>query len=79
MIMSPTVYVVKNLKFKIHFRDHNPPHIHVQGKGAEAVFLLNSGECIENKGFSAKTINQLGNLVREKTKIFLEAWDEYQK
>jgi len=79
MIMSPTVYEVKNLKFRIYFKDHNPPHVHVDGKGARATFDLKKCECIENGGFSARAIHEIEKIIREKREIFLEAWNDYQK
>ena len=79
MIMSPTVYEVKSLKFVIYFRDHNPPHVHVKGRSAEAVFDLKTCECIENNGFSSRAINRIGGMITEKKQLFLEAWHDYQK
>jgi hypothetical protein len=79
ILISPTVYEAKNLKFKIYFKDHNPPHVHVIWNDAEAVFLLKTSECIENNGFSARAINQISKIVSEKAEEFLEAWHEYQK
>ena len=35
--MSPTVFEAKNLKFKIYFKDHSPPQVHVEGKGADLI------------------------------------------
>jgi hypothetical protein len=77
--MSPTVFEVKNLKFKIYFKDHNPPHVHVEGRGAEAVFDLGSCICVKNSGFSQQAINKITEFVREKRAVFLEAWHDYQK
>lgn len=79
IFMSPTVHEAKSLKFKIYFRDHNPPHVHVEGRGAEAVFELSSCKCIENNGFSLQAINKIEKLIREKKERFLEAWNDYQK
>lgn len=79
IIMSPTVFEAKNLKFMIYFKDHNPPHVHVVGPGAEAVFDLETCECTQNSGFSSTAINRIAEIVREKKQAFLEAWDDYQK
>jgi hypothetical protein len=77
--MSPTVFESKRLKFKIHFKDHNPPHVHVEGPDAEAVFDLDVCRCVQNNGFSEKAIRQIEKRIDEMKQIFLEAWDEYQK
>lgn len=78
MIMSPTVYEAKNLRFMIYFKDHNPPHVHVKGPAAEAVFNLGTCECKKNTGFSAQAISRISKIVREKKQAFLEAWNDYQ-
>ena len=77
--MSPTIFEAKNLKFQIYFKDHNPPHVHVVGKGAEAMFSLKTFKCLENNGFSARTINEISRIICEKSEEFLEAWHDYQK
>jgi hypothetical protein len=79
MHMSPTVFESKRLKFKVHFKDHNPPHVHVEGPGAEAVFDLDGCHCIQNSGFSEKAIRQIEKQIIEKKQLFLEVWNEYQK
>ncbi len=72
MSMSPTVYATKSLKFRIYFKDHNPPHVHVAGSGAEAVFKLETCECLENNGFSRRAIHRIAEMIQHKRALFLE-------
>jgi hypothetical protein len=37
----PTVLRVAGLRIVIYFADHRPAHVHVVGRGGEAVFDLN--------------------------------------
>lgn len=62
----PTVLVIFGLRVVIYSNDHRPAHVHVQGRGHEAVFNLNcldgTPELRENYGFSQK---ELGKIVDE--------------
>jgi hypothetical protein len=37
----PTVLTLFGFRLVIYFGDHSPAHVHVVGKGVEAVFMLN--------------------------------------
>ena len=56
----PTVYRFYGLRVVIYSNDHRPAHVHVMGKGCEAVFRLNvpSGpsDLRENFGFSERDL-----------------------
>ena len=51
----PTVDVIAGLQVVVYPNDHRPAHVHVIGKGCEAVFKLNCPEgppvLRENYGF----------------------------
>lgn len=77
--MSPVVFRAGNLKFSIYFHDHSPPHVHVIGKGVEAVFNIQTLECTENFGFSARTILKIRIYLSGKREQLMEKWNEYQE
>jgi Fe2+ or Zn2+ uptake regulation protein len=56
----PTVHRFQGLRVVIYSNDHRPAHVHVMGRGCEAVFRLHapSGppELRENYGFSASSV-----------------------
>ena len=62
----PTVLVIFGLRVVIYPNDHRPAHVHIQGRGCEAVFNLNCPdgptELRENYGFSQR---ELGKIVDE--------------
>jgi hypothetical protein len=59
----PTVLRFAGLRVAIYPNDHRPAHVHVIGRGCEAVFNLNCPggpvELRENYGFSATDINRI--------------------
>jgi Domain of unknown function (DUF4160) len=56
----PTVHRFQGLRVVIYPNDLCPPHVHVMGKGREAVFKLNGPhgppELRENYGFAAREL-----------------------
>lgn len=56
----PTVHRFQGLRVVIYPNDHRPPHVHVMGKGCEAVFKLNGPhgppELRENYGFTVREL-----------------------
>ncbi len=63
----------------IYFKDHNPPHVHVTAPDAAAVFKLDTLECIESKGFSAKALAKIQKALEARRDYLQEVWDEYQE
>ena len=61
----PTVVTIFGLRVLIYPNDHRPAHVHIIGKGCEAVFKLNcpSGppELRENYGFSRKELVKIAD------------------
>ena len=77
----PTVLTIFGLRVLIYPNDHRPAHVHIIGKGCEAVFKLNCpggpSELRENYRFSRKElvkiadelVTHLGSLCHEWRKI----------
>ena len=59
----PTVHRFQGLRVVIYPNDHRPPHVHVMGKGCEAVFKLNGPqgppELRENYGFGVRELTMI--------------------
>jgi hypothetical protein len=77
--MSPTIFQAWNLRVVIYPKDHEPAHVHVIGPDAEAKFELKNLDCIENYGFSEKSLRRIKEYLKERRVNLLEAWDDYQK
>ena len=68
----------EHLKYRINANDHNPPHVHVEGGGAQVrVSLLTLDVMDPDTEFSESNIRKILNFVAENREIFLEKWMEY--
>jgi hypothetical protein len=71
-----TVAVFRNVRIVIFPRDHEPPHIHAIGPGAEAVFRLNNLELIRSRGFDSRAVEKIRQFLETRRNELLEAWNE---
>jgi hypothetical protein len=59
----PTVLTILGLRVTIYPNDHRPAHVHIIGRGCEAVFKLHcpngTPELRENYDFSKKELSQI--------------------
>ncbi len=75
----PPVLRFDGLRVVIYPNDHRPAHVHVIGRGCEAVFNLNCpagpAELRENYGFSRREIPQIQNVLSEHVEELCAAWE----
>ena len=76
----PTVLRFGGLRVVIYPNDHRPVHVHVIGRGCEAVFHLNCPagpvELRENFGFSRREISKIESGLAERVDTLCSAWEE---
>jgi hypothetical protein len=76
----PTVLTAFGLRVVIYPNDHSPAHVHVQGKGCEAVFNLHCpngpSELRENYGFSQKELGKIVNWLTENVMVLCTHWGQ---
>ena len=69
---------IGGLRVVIYPNDHRPAHVHVIGKGYEAVFKLNCPqgppELRENYGFPASELSRIETALEEKTAFLCAEW-----
>jgi hypothetical protein len=75
----PSVLRFHGLRVVIYLNDHRPAHVHVLGRGCEALFNLNCPggpvELRENYEFSRREIARIKtNLARRRMEL-CEAWE----
>ena len=74
----PTVDKIDGLRVVIYPNDHRPAHVHIIGKGCEAVFKLNcpggAPDLRENYGFSASDLARIKAALTSKTAHLCAAW-----
>ncbi len=75
----PTVLRFDGLRVVIYPNDHRPAHVHVIGRGCEAVFNLHCPtgppELRENYGFSRREITHIERVLTGNVKALCGAWE----
>jgi len=76
----PTVDRVNGLRVVIYPNDHRPSHVHVIGKGCEAVFNLNCPEeppeLRENYGFSQAEVSRIQTALGKRLAHLCAEWSK---
>jgi Domain of unknown function (DUF4160) len=76
----PTVLRFNGLRVVIYPNDHRPAHVHVIGRGCEAVFNLNCSvgpiDIRENYGFSRREVSDIKKVLTEYLDNLCWAWEE---
>ncbi|MGE0610652.1 MAG: DUF4160 domain-containing protein, partial [Pirellulales bacterium] len=54
-----------------------PPHVHVERDDCEAKFWINPVRLERSRGFIAKELRQIREIVMGNQRGFLESWNEY--
>jgi hypothetical protein len=76
----PTVLRFDGLRVVIYPNDHRPAHVHVIGRGCEAVFYLNGlagpVEIRENYGFSRREIGHIERTLGNYLGALCRAWEK---
>jgi hypothetical protein len=75
----PTVLRLGGLRAVVYPNDHRPAHVHVIGRGCEAVFNLNCPagpvELRENYGFSRREISRTGSALMDHLNDLCSEWE----
>jgi hypothetical protein len=76
----PTVLSFDGLRAVIYPNDHRPAHVHVIGRGCEAVFRMNRrngvAELRENYRFSKRELAHIEKVLIEHLEELCRAWEE---
>ncbi|MBZ5509135.1 MAG: DUF4160 domain-containing protein [Acidobacteriia bacterium] len=76
----PTVLRFSGLRVVIYLNDHRPAHVHVIGRGSEAVFNLNCAagpaELRENYGFSRRELSHIQTVLTKHLEELCRSWEE---
>jgi hypothetical protein len=75
----PTVLKLDGLRVVMYANDHRPAHVHVIGRGYEAVYRLNCPagpvELRENYGFSRRKIVHIQAVLTNHVMELCQAWE----
>jgi hypothetical protein len=79
-VIVPTVLRFAGLRVVIYFNDHRPAHVHVIGRGCEAVFDLHCPAgppaVRENYGFSRGDIATIVSNLTALVSLLCQTWEE---
>ena len=80
IVLVVTVLRIGQLKYKVNKRDHNPPHVHVEGGGATIrVNLLTLEIMDDSTDFSKTMVRKIVTYIAEHKEELLEKWVEYHE
>lgn len=76
----PTLLWLGGLRVVVYFNDHRPAHVHVIGKGCEAVYDLGCPagpvDVRENYGFKRRELARIEDAIVKHLSELCEAWEE---
>jgi hypothetical protein len=76
----PTILTFGGLRVAVYLNDHRPAHVHVIGRGCEAVFNLNCAagpvQLRENYGFSRAEISRIAKSLGKHLVALCRAWEK---
>jgi hypothetical protein len=76
----PTVLRFGAFRVMVYKNDHRPPHVHVLGRGGQAIFVLNCPagppELRAESALSSAEIKMIRNGVSANVQTLCEAWEE---
>ena len=76
----PTVFAFEGLRVMVYPNDHRPAHVHVMGRGCEALFNLNCPagpvRVRENYGFSRREIRHIAAVLVDRLVELCRAWEQ---
>lgn len=71
-----TVHSALGCRFVIFTNDHDPPHVHVFGRGAEAKLSLDPVVLLWSAGFKKSELKRILREAQAQRELLLEKWNE---
>ena len=74
----PEIFRFFGFSFFFYSREHEPPHIHVEGADGKAVFDWNGDVFVLREKYNIKTsdLKRIKNVIDENSDIILKRWQE---
>jgi hypothetical protein len=75
----PEIFRFFGYSFFFYSKEHEPPHIHVEGNDGAAKFDWNGKEFVlnEKQGIKASDFKKIKKMVDENADIIIKRWKEY--
>jgi len=74
----PTIFLAFGFRFFFFSNEHQPVHIHIQGKDGAAKYDIENKALIYNRGLKAKDIKKVIDTAEEHRDEIIEAWNNRQ-
>ena len=71
-----TVHSAHGCRYVIFTNDHDPPHVHVFGQGAEAKLSLDPVALLWSAGFKKADLRRILKEVQAQRDLLMEKWNE---
>lgn len=75
----PTVLRFGAFRMIIYLNDHRPPHVHVRGRGSQAIFNLNCPagppELRAQRGLASAEVGAIKRVLSVNLQTLCEAWE----
>lgn len=77
----PEVFRFYGFSFFFYSKEHEPPHIHVEGKGGRGKFRWNGEMFIEEDLINIKPgdLKRIKEVIEENSEIIIRRWNEHFK
>lgn len=66
----------RQIKIKVNAKDHNPPHVHVEGNGGKARFDMLRMDWMESDGFTRKDLEEIKHVIERRKDEIMSTWKE---
>jgi hypothetical protein len=74
----PTIWREAGYRFHFFSADgHEPPHVHVEGRGQKAKIWLREVRVAKNGGFGDVELGRIVQMVSDNRARLLEAWNDF--
>jgi hypothetical protein len=74
---SPKVLSWHGYSFSFYANDHEPPHVHVTGHGAAAIFFIDPVGLRENYGYNSSQLGKISLILQENQMEILQKWRSF--
>ena len=71
------VFESRSIKFKINAKDHNPPHVHVEGLGCTVRINLSTFRAMDRTDFSKSSLKLIIEEVKNRHEELMAQWSDY--
>lgn len=75
----PEIFRFFEFSFFFYSREHEPPHVHVEGASGVAVFYWDGEKFVlrEKHGIKSNDLKRIASVIEENADIILKRWQSY--